>query len=127
DAILPRVFGEADAAGVFDLAATFKQKHAVVGIGDVDASAEAVARDAEVIALRLEAEQRQAEAALALEGAVAAAAVAAGPAEQAHDVALEIDFVDRRAVRGRDVGAALRRQQAAREYGGAESVEFAGW
>src|SRR5450759_3924268 len=51
------------------------------------------------------AEERQAQAALALEGAVAGAGVAAHAAEQAHDVALEIDFLYRSAAGQTHLGA----------------------
>src|SRR6266511_4232547 len=44
---------------------------------------------------RVVAEERQAEAAFALERAVARPGVAAHAAEQAHDVALEVHFVQR--------------------------------
>src|SRR5262249_17756489 len=57
-----------------------------------------------VVLLGVVAEQRQAQPALALEGAVARAAVAAGPAEQAHDVALEVHLFDGAAVGQRDGG-----------------------
>src|SRR5262249_34588239 len=64
----------------------------------VDAPAEGVAGEGGVVLFRVVAEERQAQAAPALEGAVAGARVAAGAAEEADDVPLEIDLLDGAAV-----------------------------
>src|SRR5262249_31711191 len=72
-----------------------EEDQAVLRVGEVEAPAVAFAGDAEDVLLGLPAEQRELEPPLALEGAVTRAHVAAHAAQEAHDVTLEIDLVER--------------------------------
>ena len=78
---------------MFDLARRLEQQQAAIGIDRIDASSRGIARDGDEVFFRFIAEEGEPKAALALKGAVAAAAVAAGAAQEAHDVSLEIDFL----------------------------------
>src|SRR5262249_50258006 len=93
----------------------------VVRVGRVEPSALHVAGDGVVILLRVVAEEREPEAAFALEGAVAGAAVAAHPAEQAHDVAFEVHLVDDGAI-GQNDGRTAQRRNCQDEGGGDEGA-----
>src|SRR5207253_3214408 len=79
-----------------------------IGISIINAAGVEVL-DAVVIQLRFVAEQGQAETALALERAVTRAGVATLTAEQAHDMALKVNLVERAVAGNLDRGGTGRR------------------
>jgi hypothetical protein len=93
-AIFPGVHGEPHTAPVGDLLRGLLQQEALIGVFEVNAPARAFPGDGLEILIGLVAEQREPEAAFAAEGPVARSGVTSGPAEQAHDVTLEIDGGD---------------------------------
>src|SRR5262249_53485556 len=90
--VLPGILGEADAALVADLAGGLEEAQTLIRIGGVEAAPERAAGQVQVILVGGVAKERKLKTPLALERAMAGAAVATHAAEQAHDVALEIDL-----------------------------------
>ena len=88
-----------------DLAGGLEEHEAGVGVDEVDAPAVEVVSERVVVLFGIVSEEGEAQAAFALEGAVAGAGVAAEAAEDAHDVALEIDLLHGRAAGQPDLGA----------------------
>jgi len=103
-AVLPGGLAEPRQPAVLHLAGGLQQQQAAVGPGQVDSPSLAVANQGRVVLAGVVAEQRQLQPALALEGTVAGAGRAPHAAEQAHDVALEINVFDASALRERDGG-----------------------
>ena len=103
----PGIAAEARVSFVWHSAGRLEQEQAIVRIGEIQAPALGVARQGQIILGRIVTEQRESETAFALERAVAGAGIAAHAAKHAHDMALEIDFLDGLAARQRHGGAAL--------------------
>ncbi len=92
DAIFPRARREPLASFVRNLAGRLQQHEAPVGLDHVHTAAHPLADDRVIVVARVVAEEAEVQPAPTLERAVTGPGVAAQPAEEARDVAVEVDL-----------------------------------